>query len=348
MPSRPAFSPADLRVPIVQAPMAGGGGTPALAAAATAAGALGFLAGGYLTPEVLGTHIAETRAAAPSPLFGVNLFVPQPAAEPGLLAAYRAELEAGEAARYGVELPEPNLADDDAWPRKVELLLDDPVAVVSFTFGLPDAATVTRFRQQGTYTISTVTSAQEAREAVAVGVDAICVQGTEAGGHRGVFDPSAVPSATPLPELFAEVRAAVGPSGPPLIVAGGLATAQDAARMRAAGAVLTQHGTAFLRTEEAGTLEPYRAALVDPRFTETVVTRAFSGRWVRTLRNRFTDQHPDAPAVYPAINQLTRPLRAAAAEAGDPDGMGLYAGIRHGLARAEAAARIIDALAADV
>jgi nitronate monooxygenase len=91
----------------------------------------------------------------------------------------------------------------------------------------------------------------------------------------------------------------------------------------------------------------YREALVDPRFAETVVTRAFSGRWVRTLRNRFTDQHAAAPAVYPAINELTRPLRAAAAKSGDPGGMGLYAGVRHSLARAEPAARIIDFLAAD-
>ncbi|HEX4788044.1 MAG TPA: nitronate monooxygenase [Actinospica sp.] len=345
MPGRTRFSPAELRVPLVQAPMAGGGSTPSLAAACAKAGALGFLAGGYLTAEVLASHIADTRRSVSAP-FGVNLFVPQPPAEPDRLAAYRAELAETEAIRYGIELPEPKLANDDAWPEKVELLLDDPVSVVSFTFGLPEAATVTRFQQQGTYTIGTVTSAEEARQAAAVGVDAICVQGPEAGGHRGVFDPAAAPSTAPLLDLLAEVRAAVGASGPPLIAAGGLATARDAARLRAAGAVLTQHGTAFLRAEEAGTAELYREALVDPRFAETVVTRAFSGRWVRTLRNRFTDQHADAPAVYPAINELTRPLRAAAAENGDPDGMGLYAGVRHSLARAEPAARIIDSLAA--
>lgn len=355
MPSRPHFSPADLRVPLVQAPMAGGGSTPALAAASARAGALGFLAGGYLTPDALAAQIAETRAllattpaasaAAPAPTFGVNLFVPQPPAEPERLAAYRAELARTEAARYGVELPEPDLADDDAWPRKLELLLDEPVAVVSFTFGLPEAATVSRFRQQGTYTIGTVTSAEEAHRAVAAGVDAICVQGPEAGGHRGVFDPAAAPSTTSLPELFAEVRGAAGPAGPPLIAAGGLATGRDAARLRAAGAALTQHGTAFLRAQEAGTASPHKEALVDPAFGETVVTRAFSGRWVRTLRNRFTDQHPDAPAVYPAINQLTRPLRAAAAKSGDPQGMGLYAGVHHRLAQAAPAATIIEGLA---
>lgn len=344
---QPAFSPADLRVPLVLAPMAGGVSTPALAAAAVRAGALGFLAGGYLRAEALAAQIAETRAAVPSPLFGVNLFVPQPPAEPERLAAYRAELESSEAARYRVELPEPDLADDDGWPEKLELLLDDPVAVVSFTFGLPDATTVGRLRQQGTYTIGTVTSAAEAREAAAAGVDALCVQGPEAGGHRGVFDPAATPASTPLPELLGEVRAALGASGPPLIATGGLATAADAARMRAAGALLTQHGTAFLRAHEAGTPAPHREALVDPRFPETVLSRAFSGRWARSLHNRFTEEHAEAPAVYPAINQLTRPLRAAAARFADADGMSLYAGLGHALAQAEPAAWIIDALASE-
>jgi nitronate monooxygenase len=162
-----------------------------------------------------------------------------------------------------------------------------------------------------------------------------------------VFDPAAVPGTAPLPELLAEVRGALGPSGPPLIAAGGLATAADAARMRAAGALLTQHGTAFLRAHEAGTPAPHRAALVDPRFPETVLTRAFSGRWARALRNRFAEEHADAPAVYPAINQLTRPLRAAASRLGDQDGMSLYAGVGHAQAQAEPAAAIIAALAAE-
>jgi nitronate monooxygenase len=325
--------------------MAGGGSTPALAAACAAAGALGFLAGGYLAADALAARIAETRELASEPLFGVNLFVPQPPAEPGRLAAYRDELERTEAVRYGVELPEPDAADDDDWPQKLELLLDEPVPVVSFTFGLPEAAIVARLRQQGTYTIGTVTSAREARQAASAGVDALCVQGPEAGGHRGVFDPGAAPSNAPLAVLLAEVRDELGPAGPPLIAAGGLATGRDAARLRAAGAVLTQHGTAFLRAREAGTALPYREALVDPAFEETVVTRAFSGRWVRTLRNRFTDEHPGAPAVYPAINQLTRPLRAAAAASGDTQGMGLYAGIHHRLAQAAPAASIVERLA---
>jgi nitronate monooxygenase len=337
------FSPDELRVPLIQAPMAGGVSTPSLAAAVGRAGGLGFLAAGYLSPDALAAQIAEVRESVE--LFGVNLFVPQPVAEPDRISAYRRELAETEARRYGpaLALPEPDLDDTDHWQAKLALLLHDPVPVVSFTFGLPDAETVARFRAQGTYTVGTVTSVDEARQAANLGVDALCVQGPEAGGHRGVFDPAATPSDTPLPTLLAEIRAAVAPL--PLIAAGALATPDDVARARAAGAVLTQHGTAFLRADEAGTQPLHRAALTDPRFAETVLTRAFSGRWVRTLRNRFTDEHPQAPAAYPALNQLTRPLRAAAAKQGDPDGLGMYAGTGHHLAQAGPAAEILATLA---
>lgn len=155
---------------------------------------------------------------------------------------------------------------------------------------------------------------------------------------------------SPILPLLAEIRAAVDTLAVPLplIAAGALATADDVSRLRAGGAGLTQHGTAFLRTDEAGTLRPHREALTDPRFAETVLTRAFSGRWVRALRNRFTDDHPHAPAAYPALNQLTRPLRAAAAKQGDPDGMGMYAGTNFRLAQAAPAAEILASLAEGV
>ena len=341
MTQSPRFSPDDLRLPLVQAPMAGGVSTPALAVAVGRAGGLGFVAGGDLAPAALAAQIAEVRQAGTA--FGVNLFVPQPVAEPERVAAYRQELEESEAKRYGVTLPEPDLDDTDAWDEKLALLLEDPVPVVSFTFGLPDAATVARFRDQGTYTVGTVTNVGEARQAVNVGVAALCIQGPEAGGHRGVFDPAAAPSTSPLLTLLAEIRAEVG-SSVPLTAAGALATAEDVARARAAGAALTQHGTAFLRAAEAGTQPPHREALTDPRFAETVLSRAFSGRWVRTLRNRFTDEHPEAPAAYPALNQLTRPLRAAAAKQGDQDGMGMYVGTNYRLAQAAPAASILRSL----
>ncbi len=316
------FDLAELRTPIVAAPMAGGPSTPALAAAVGRAGGLGFLAAGYRTPEALASQIRELRELSSAP-FGVNLFVPGPVPDVESIAAYRAEL-AAEAARYDVDLPEPDPRDDDRWDEKVALLLADPVPVVSFTFSPPPADVVADLHRVGTYVVGTVTSVAEARAVAALGVDALCVQGPEAGGHSGMHDPSALPPAVPLLGLLAAVRAE---TSLPLVATGGIATGADIAAALRAGARAVQLGTAYLRTPESGAKPAHKRALADSRFAETVVTRAFSGRPARGLRNRFIDAHDaTAPVGYPLVNQLTQPLRAAAASRDDPEGLALWAG----------------------
>lgn len=338
------FQLADLRLRLVQAPMAGGPSTPALAAAVGRAGGLGFLAAGYLSAQALRRQIEELRSlSGAGAAFGVNLFAPQPIAEPDAVPTYRASLRA-EAEAAGVDLPEPDFADTDQWAEKLELLTADPVPVVSFTFGLPEPEAVARLREQGTYTIGTVTGADEARQALAAGVDALCVQGPEAGGHRGVFDPSITPPTTPLAALLDEIRAA-GSRQVPLIAAGGISTATAVAELLNSGAAdAVQLGTAFLRADEAGTNQLHRDALADEAYAQTVITRAFSGRWARALRTSFTDRHADAPAAYPVVNQLTKALRTAAAARGDADGMSLYAGTGHLTAQPWPAATIVESL----
>ncbi|HET7782865.1 MAG TPA: nitronate monooxygenase, partial [Arthrobacter sp.] len=113
----------------------------------------------------------------------------------------------------------------------------------------------------------------------------------------------------------------------PLIAAGGIATGDDTRAALARGAVAVQAGTAFLRADEAGTKATHRTALASGRFTTTSVTRSFSGRNARGLYNEFMRRHDgEAPYGYPEIHHLTAPLRAAAAAAGDPDSMSLWAG----------------------
>ncbi|MPY82980.1 MAG: nitronate monooxygenase [Actinophytocola sp.] len=316
------FDLTELRTPIVVAPMAGGPSTPALAAAVCRAGGLGFLAAGYKTPDALAEQIEDLRGRTDAP-FGVNLFVPQPPPDLSAIAGYREELRS-EADRYGASLPEPDPGDDDGWGEKIALLLADPVPVVSFTFGLPSAEVVADLHGVGSYLVATVTSVAEAQAADRLGVDALCVQGPDAGGHSGTHDPDADPGATPLRELLGAVG---GRTSLPLIAAGGLATGADIAAVLRAGARAVQLGTAYLRTPESGAKPAHKRALADPRFTTTVMTRAFSGRYARGLRNRFIDEH-DATAVagYPLVNQLTQPLRAAAAAQDDPDGLSLWAG----------------------
>jgi len=316
------FDIRDLTRPIIVAPMAGGPSTPELAAAGGNAGGLGFVAAGYLSGEVFAERVAAAQALASGPL-GVNLFVPQPStAGDGDVAAYAGEL-APDAQRYGVAPGDPRF-DDDAWAAKLDVVGDLRPEVVSFTFGLPSAEEAARLRGAGISMVGTVTTVDEARAAVERGMEMIAVQGPGAGGHRGTFDPTARPSPQPLEELLAAVLAACDV---PVVAAGGLIDADDVAAVLERGAVAAQLGTAFLLSEESGSSPVHRAALTDPQFTETVVTKAFSGRYARGLRNRFVDDHDEqAPLAYPQVHYLTSPLRAAAVRAGDPHGVNIWAG----------------------
>lgn len=322
------FDLTELSVPIVQAPMAGGPATVALAVEVCRAGGLGFLAAGYKTREALAEEIEQVRTEKTAP-FGVNVFVPQQTPDPDAIAAYRAEL-ASEAERYGVDLPDIDPADDDHWDDKIRLIVENPVPVVSFTFGTPPEALVADLHRADTFVITTVTTPAEARAAAACGVDALCVQGPEAGGHAGTHDPESDPNTTPLLELLPRIGEQ---TSLPLIAAGGLMTGSHIAAALAAGAQAVQLGTAYLRTPESGAKPAHKRALTDPRFCTMIVTRAFSGRPARGLRNRFiNDHHATAPAGYPLVNQLTQPLRAAAAAVDDPDGLNLWAGTGYRLA----------------
>lgn len=324
--------------------MAGGPGTPALAAAVSNAGGLGFLAAGYLSPEKFAAAIDATRVASSGPV-GVNLFVPQPSvADAAALERYRQVL-APLAERYGAE-PGRTHPDDDAWAAKLDVVADTAPEVASFTFGCPSAESLARLRSRGILTAVTVTSLQEAGVAVAAGADALVVQGPAAGGHRGTFDPARTPGEEPLEELLAAIRAA---HDRPVIAAGGLSSAADVRRVLDLGAVAAQAGTAFLLADEAGTNLVHRQALSDPQFTHTVVTCAFSGRYARGLANDFTERYdPIAPLGYPEVNQLTGAMRRAAVAAGDPHGTNLWAGTAWRHVVPGTAAQIVATLSQEV
>ena len=338
------FSLQDLAVPVLGAPMAGGPSTPALAAAVSNAGGLGFVAAGYLSADAFADVIAGARSLTSAPI-GVNIFVPQPSvATPEALDRYR-DLLAPLAEHYGAEVGQPK-ADDDAWQAKLDVVADTAPEVASFTFGCPNAEVLGRLRDRGVLTAVTVTNLDEAAVAVAAGADALVVQGPEAGGHRGTFDPVALPGDEPLDGLLAAITAAYDL---PVIAAGGLAGAADVRRVLDGGAVAAQAGTAFLLADEAGTNGAHRAALTDENFTETVVTRAFSGRYARGLANGFTARYDDvAPLGYPEVNQMTGPLRRAAVAAGDPNGTNLWAGTSWRQTGGGSAGDIVAALARDV
>ncbi|WP_178125263.1 nitronate monooxygenase [Nocardia cyriacigeorgica] len=328
----------DVNVPIVLAPMAGGPSTPELTAAVAEAGGFGVLAAGYLTAAALADRIAATRAATSAP-FGVNLFVPSAPTPPGAFTGYLDRLRA----RFPVSEPK---HDTDDWDAKLDLLSADPVAVVTFTFGCPSAAEVRRMHEAGSEVWVTVTSPDEAMIAVAAGADVLVAQGAEAGGHRATFvDRVEDDAADPL-GLLTLLQLLTASTDRPIIAAGGLATGAGIAAVLAAGATAAQLGTAFLRCPEAGTNQLLRDAVGGD--TPTMLTRAFTGRRARGLRNRFlTDFTADAPVAYPEIHYATGPLRAAARTDGDADAVNLWAGQAHSLTRPLPAAELIATLAAE-
>jgi nitronate monooxygenase len=330
------FSLADLAVPIVQAPMAGGPSTVALAAAVARAGGLGMLAGGGLSAARLGEEVAELRAGSSAP-FGVNLFsAPGPAADPEIVQRYATSL-AGEERPLG----EPR-HDDDGLQEKLAAMVELRPAVVSFTFGCPHEPTIDRLRASGIAVWVTVTTPREAVYAAGVGADALIVQGAEAGGHRGSFDDTA-PGDVGLLALLQLVAAR---TDLPLIAAGGIMTGRGIAGALAAGAAAVQLGTALMRTPEAGT-PPEHQALMAAGDRPTGLTRAYTGRSARGIVNRFQQSHADAPSAYPQVNHLTAPLRAAARADGDAEAFNLWAGQAYPLAADRPAGELVAALWSD-
>ncbi|GAA2178660.1 nitronate monooxygenase [Leucobacter tardus] len=328
-------------LPLVAAPMAGGATTDELAAAATSAGAFAILAGGYLSAAALDERIRAARVWGD---FGVNLFVPGTDTVDGTAFARYADALEGEARAAGVELDPVPRTDDDAWHEKLALLCAQPVPVVSLTFGLPDRSDIGRLQRAGTAVLATVTTSTEARAAVEAGVDGLVVQGPSAGGHSATWDPNRRITDGQTAPLVSAVRAI---TALPLIAAGGVDGPASVTELLRAGADSVAVGTLLLRTDESGASATHRAALASPAYTDTTMTRTFTGRPARALRNGFIARHEAHEiTAYPAVHHLTRELRRRAAEAGDADRVHLWAGTGYRAAQTGPAAHVIRALAA--
>jgi NAD(P)H-dependent flavin oxidoreductase YrpB (nitropropane dioxygenase family) len=261
--------------------------------------------------------------------------------DPGEFRRYAGQI-AGEGERFGLSLDgEHPVEDDDHWAAKLEVLQARPVPLISFTFGIPDRADLATLRRTGARLAQTVTTVDEARAADEAGLDCLVVQSVFAGGHSATLDPRRPFAETPLPDLVAAVRATVAL---PVIAAGGIATPADVAATLHAGADAVAVGTLLLRCPEAATTATHRAALAGQR--DTVLTHAFTGRPARGLRNDFIDRYETlAPYGYPALHYLTTGLRKAAAAAGDPERLHLWAGTGYRHATEEPAATILTHLA---
>ncbi len=337
--------------PVVLAPMAGGPSTPALAAAVSNAGGLGQLGCAYLTPAQITAEITETRRLTDRP-FGVNLFTggseratypaPDPAAALALLGRHYAAL--------GLPPPAAPAWPEDSLAAQIEAVLAARVAVFSFTFGIAPHADVARFRAGGTRVVGTATTVEEARMLADAGVDAVAAQGAEAGGHRGTF---AGPFETALVGTLALVPQIVDAlPGVPVLASGGIMDGRGIIAARALGAAGAQMGTAFLTCSESGLAPAAKARLLAAREDETLITRAFSGRPARALRNLFTEElesaGPGARLPFPLQNAATRPMRNEAGKHGDTGRMSIYTGQGLRLTRALPAGELVARLVAEM
>ncbi len=233
--------------------------------------------------------------------------------------------------------------DDDDWEAKIGMLTSDPVEVVSFKFGCPAGELVEQMHLAGSEVWITVTSPDEAAAAEPREADALVVQGAEAGGHRGSFVDYADLPVYGLSALLDLVRSA---ASVPLVASGGIATGRAIAAVLSAGASAAQIGTAFMLAPEAGTSAAHRQAIKTKE--PTVLTRAFTGRLARGIRNDFIEAHDAyAPLAYPEIHYLTAPMRKQAREQGVASRINLWAGQAHELARERPAAETVGRLASD-
>lgn len=330
-----------LPIPILQAPMVGAS-SPEMTLAVSQAGGLGSLGAGALAPEAIGPAVEALRSQTDAP-FGVNLLM-APSAAPG---AEVIDAALQRLAPWYAELGEPLPAHPNSYAPDFEAQLEALVAarppMASFTFGVLSRPQVERLQAVGTYVVGTATNVAEARAWAAAGADGICAQGFEAGGHRGHFLAELDASLVGTMALTALILDAVDL---PVIAAGGIMGGRGVAAALALGASAAQMGTAFLLAEHTAVSEPWRRAIAEAGDEPTRLTRAFTGRYARGIENRFMrqmrDREGELPA-YPVQNRLTQPLRAAAAKAGDPEMISLWAGQAVRLARRGDAGEMVRA-----
>ena len=335
-----------LAYPIVQGPFGGGLSSPALAAAVSNLGGLGSYGAQGHTPERIREVAAAIRGLTERP-FAMNLWVSTEDA--GARAVTPAQWDAALAPllplyrELGVEPPAWAPLPPPPFERQAEALIDARVPAFSFIFGVPDAAILADCRAHGIVTIGTATTVAEAVALDAAGVEVVVASGFEAGGHRASF---LAPAESSLTGSFALVPQVVDAVRAPVVAAGGIADGRGVAAALALGAAGVQVGTSFLACEESNAAPGHKQALLGAQAGDTLLTRAFSGRLARGLRNRLADHLAPVkdPLPYPVQGDLLSPLRREALARNHTDLVSLWAGQAAPLARHRRARDVFEAL----
>ena len=322
---------------IIQAPMAGVT-TPKFVAACCEAGVLGFIGAGYLNGEQTREQIQQLKQLTNKP-FGVNLFVQgEPEINVNVLHQARMALQP---IYEELQINDtPTVTSEEVFQGQIEAILAENAPVVSFTFGLPTQEVMQQLRENGAYLIGTATTLEEALQVERYGFDAVVLQGSEAGGHRGSFlEPMQL---IPLRELLVQVKQHVNI---PLIAAGGIMNHAHAEEMYTLGASFVQVGTALMTANECEVNDLHKQAILQSKEAQTTITKAFTGKPARGLKNDFTERLKDAiVAPYPLQHHLTLKIRQISGQTNRPEYLSLWMGENSYLAEKGSVQQIISKL----
>lgn len=338
----------NIEYPIIQAPMAGGITTSQLVSAVSNSGGLGMLGAGYMSPDAMQEQIREIKQLT-TQNFGVNLFVPNE------FHVTADEIESAEKNLKPIR-EELNIYDEhkltipdyrhhlETFNDLTQIVIKEKVGVCSFTFGLPSKEVIRELKAHNIILLGTATTVKEAIEAENSGMDAVVVQGSEAGGHRGNFisgdKESLIGLLSLIPQVADHVRI-------PVIAAGGIMDGRGLMASLCLGAKAVQMGTAFLTCTESGAHQLYKNAILNASEDQMVLTNAFSGKWARGIKNRFIEEMQKNGASYPEFpvqNALTQPIRKASAAQNNPDFMSLWSGQSPRLAKEDSVEALIKSI----
>jgi nitronate monooxygenase len=313
-----------IKIPLIQAPMAGGITTPELVAAVSNAGGLGSLGAG-MSPDEIRSAILKIKSLTNKP-FSVNLFVTDTPSVSNQKINVMKKILKKNCGVYGKEVKDIKPPYTHSLDEQLSVLIEEKIPVISFTFGIPAASWIKKLKQHRITLIGTATSVPEAIYLEKKGMDIVVAQGYEAGGHRATFLDT---SASNLVGNFALIPLIADCIQIPVVAAGSIMDARGIVAALTLGAEGVQMGTAFIPCKESGALPAYKKILFKSAAQNTVLTRSFSGKWARGIENKFIKamkSFEDKILAYPAQHVITLPIRKAAAKRGDLEYFSTWAG----------------------
>lgn len=330
----------EMSSPIFLAGMAGGVTTPELVSQVSESGGLGQIGAGYMTPESLSNDIDRIRTLTSKPV-GVNLFIPEfPKINQSEVNQMNEILKPiAEKLNYD---PVHKVIIENCFDEMIDIIIEKGIELVSFTFGKPEESLVRKLQNHRIVVVGTATNELEAKALYDIGVDAVVLQGSEAGGHRGSFNQTLPEKLYTTESLFDVVSQQLDI---PLIVAGGITTPELAKVFLNKGATAVQLGTAFLTTKESGIPEVHKESILNAKSDDISLTKAFSGRYANGIHNTFIhylDQFEDEICSYPIQNILTQPMRGQSKKMQNREFMNLWCGTNPEGARKETVSELMS------